>query len=476
MKKSQSIPNNENYTTGLAKPTITKSLPAIHFTIDPKTEMTLGAAKAFNAINYLMQMKTHASRLGPKAYSELLGEGSVTLSAKCSEFMSLLGCGSRNMAYLKKLVDEVGKMRYSWDNGLEGHNVDSGFVNMFTLGRVHNGEVVFTIPPDTRNLLITEKPVAVIDFLTLHANIDSKHGLSLNDLIQQEMFGLSDKTKVFTLRDSVLRNALNIKFKEVNGVIKYSYPKAADLKRKVIDVAVKDYNNADLEYKVVFWDYSKQNGEYFWTFKVEHHKEVQKKAVLSELSDEMLKITTSLSDFNVSEQKKAEIISSVNDEYDVQYLLYCIKQTKSAKPSNKAGYFLTIYGNNKAAFDDIWAVRKLELENERTAKAERHKAFIQQQKDEFAKQYKKAFANSIIDRYQNHREFPGNFGQQFKAYCKERGRTLNAHQMLDALEKSAEIDFASPVFLSFVSIWINENQQNELQEYVNSQTVVLPDA
>ena len=458
-----------------AKTTITKSMPAIHLTVDPKTEMTLGAAKALNAVNYLMQMKTHGSRLGAKAYRDLLGAGSVTLTAKTYEFMALMGSSSRNVAYLRKLVNEVGSIRYSWDNKLEGNNLDLGFVNMFTSGRVHNGEVVFTIPPETRDLFITDKPVAVIDFLTLHENIGSKYGLTLNDLIQQQMFRSDEKNKTFTLKDSVLRNALNIKFKVEDGEIIYSYAKPADLKRKVIDVAVKDYNEAKLEYKVVECNYNKAMGEYYWTFQIEHHSEFERRAVLSELSGEILKISTALAEFGVSDQKKSELITSANNEYDVHFLLYCIQQTKNFKPKNKAAYFLSIFSNNKQAFDDVWAVRRLELENEKIARAEKHLAFIEAQKVEFKKQYKKAYINGIAARYNTYKEFPDGFGEALLAHCTERGRTLNAHLIVDAIKSKGDIDFASPAFQSFVGTWITDNMQAEMQEFVDTQTIIIPD-
>lgn len=460
---------------GAPKPTITKSLQAIHFTVDPKTEMTLGAAKAFNAVNYLMQMKTHNSRLGANAYNELLGEGSVLLSVKCTEFMSLIGCGSRNFAYLKKLVSEIGKMRYSFDNNLTGDEMDYYFTNMFTSGRIVNGEVIFVIPPHTRNLLITEKPVAVIDFITLHANIESKYGMALNDLIQQEMFDCEDATKTYTIEDTVLRNALKIKCKEENGVLRYSYAQPNELQRKVLSVAIADYNQAGLEYKVTDCSYAKSLGVIYWTFTIEHVNESNRKAILAEMSDDILKVSTALIDFKVSEHRRSQLITGIKNEFDLQYLIYCIQVVKEKKPANPPAYFSTVFDSNKQVFEDIWEVRKMQIEHERIKKAERHLSFLRQQKSEFKKQFYKAYAIGVADRYNSSKEIEPKLKAALIEHCKNLGRTLKAHEILESINSNAEIDFASPVFSAFYPDWIENNCQAELNQYVNTQTMNLTD-
>jgi hypothetical protein len=456
---------------GVPKPTITKSLQAIHFTVDPKTEMTLGAAKAFNAVNYLMQMKTHNSRLSAGAYKQLLGEGSVLLSVKSNEFMSLIGCSSRNFDYLKKLVGEIGKMRYSFDNNLTGDDMDYYFTNMFTSGRIVNGEVIFVIPPHTRDLLISEKPVAVIDFITLHANIESKYGMALNDLIQQEMYNCEETTKTFTLEDSVLRNALKIKCKEENGVLRYSYHQPHELKKKVLAVAIADYNQAGLEYRVTDYSYTKSLGVIYWTFSIEHISEHNRKAILAEMGDDILKASTALVDFKVSEHRRNQLITGIKNEFDLQYILYCIQLVKQKKPTNPAAYFSTVFDSNKQVFEEIWDVRKLEIEKERVKKAERHVSFLKQQKAEFKKQFFKAYAIAVADRYKTSKEIEPKLKEALIEHCKKLGRTLKAHEIIESINSNADIDFASPVFSAFYPDWIENNCQEELNQYVNSQTI-----
>lgn len=459
----------------LPKTTISKSIEAIHFTVDPKTEMTLGSAKGFNAVNYLMQVKALNSKLSASAYNELLGDSSVTIKVKCAEFMSLIGSSSRNFAYLKKLVNEIGQMRYTHDNNRLDHGMSFSFVNMFTKGEIHNGEVIFIIPPETRTLLISDKPVAVIDFITLHSKIQSKFGIALNDIIQQQMHGIESESKVFTLNDATLRNALKIKYKTVDGVVKYSYHQPHDFQRKVLQIAVDDYNNAGMEFKVTDFKYEKQLGQIYWTFFVEHYNSVKRKEVIVEFSAEILKASATLTEFKVSDFMRGQIISNISCEFDVHYLLYCIQLTKEKKADTPAAYFIAVYENNKKAFTETWEIRKLEIESEKIKRAEKHLAFIRAQKEEFRKKFYKAYASSVADQFYRTNTFPFNLEEALINHCRSMGRTLKANEILNQIKEKRDIDFASPVFASFYPDWIENNCSDELNTFINNQTLILPD-
>lgn len=461
---------------GLYNPTITKSIEAIHFTVDPQTEMTLGAAKAFNAVNYLMQVKAHASRLSPAEYNEQLGDGAVILKTRSSEFMTLIGCGSRNFEYLKKLINELGKMRISWDNESTGSDVEAGFLNMFTRGHIQNNEVVLVIPPHTRNLLITEKPVAVIDFITLHTKINSKYGMAINDLIQQQMYNHDQPTKTFVMEDHVLRNALKIKFVEVDGVKKYSYKEPKELQRKVLDVAINDYNQAELDFVVKCDGYKKSMGVIYWTFSVESRAESLRKLLIAEMTDDILNASGQLMEFKVADFKRKQLLADITDEYSLQYLLYCIKLTKEAKNvANKAAYLVSIHDNNKEVFGEIWEVKKTEMEAERRKRAESHRAFIDMQKAEFKKRFIKNFSGRMAEQYNLQKQFPSEFQIGLEEHCRSLGKSLNAHEFLKSLNAADQLDFGSPVFAGFCASWVEKKCHEELDHYVKNQTITLPD-
>lgn len=476
MKGSISDSTQSSNEVGAYNPTITKSIEAIHFTVDPKTEMTLGAAKAFNAVNYLMQVKAHESRLSPAEYNEQLGDGAVVLKAKSSEFMTLIGCGSRNFEYLKKLINELGKMRISWDNEATGSDIEAGFLNMFTRGQIQNNEVVLVIPPHTRNLLITEKPVAVIDFITLHTKINSKYGMALNDLIQQQMYDHDQPTKTFVMEDHVLRNALKIKYTEADGVKKYSYREPKELQRKVLDVAIADYNQAELDFVVSCEGYKKSMGVIYWTFSVESRAESLRKLLIAEMSDDVLRASGALMEFKVADFKRKQLLADITDEYSLQYLLYCIKLTKEKKDvANKAAYLVSIFDNNKAVFGEIWEEKKTELEAERRKRAESHRAFIDMQKAEFKKRFIKNFASRTAENYKEKHQFPAEFSAEFEEYCRAMGKSLNAHELLKSIKEKSEFDAASPVYAGFCALWVEKNCQADLEHYVKNQTIELPD-
>lgn len=461
---------------GMYNPTITKSIEAIHFTVDPQTEMTLGAAKAFNAVNYLMQVKAHGSRLSPAEYNEQLGDGAVILKTKSSEFMTLIGCGSRNFEYLKKLINELGKMRISWDNLSTGSDVEAGFFNMFSSGRIQNNEVVLVIPPHTRNLLLTEKPVAVIDFITLHTKINSKYGMAINDIIQQQMYSHDQPTKTFVMEDSVLRNALKIKFVEVDGIRKYSYKEPKELQRKVLDVAINDYNQAELDFMVTCEGYKKSMGVIYWTFSVESRVESLRKLLIAEMTNDILDASGALMEFKVADFKRKQLLADITDEYSLQYLLYCIKVTKEQKNvTNKAAYLISIHDNNKDVFGEIWEVKKTEMEAERRRRAEGHRAFIEMQKEEFKKRFIKNFSARAAEQYNLQKSFAPDFKAALEEHCRSLGRQLNAHLFLKSLNESSELDFGSPVFGGFCAKWVESNCREDLEHYVKNQTIQLPD-
>lgn len=464
--------NNQN---GFPVYSISKSSEAIHFKPDPKTEITLGASKAFNAVSYLMQVKARRAGLSPAAFNQQLGNSSVELVAGCQDFMRLIGCNSKNYAYLDKLVQETGKMRAVWSNEANNEELDSGFMNMFTAGRIHKSMVHFIIPPETRALLLAERPVAVIEFISLHERINSKYGMALNDLVEQEMFDAGVAGKTFMIEDHKLRNALKLKSKIVDGKTVYAYPYPTDLLRKVLNVAVPDYNQAELNHRITNYTYDKVMGSVIWTFTVITKQESEKRLVASQFSDDILAVNTALIDFKMAEAKRSQIITSIADEYELHYLLFCVQQTKETpNVENKAAYFLKCVEKNRDAFAAVWDVRRLEKENERFEKAARHQAVIVEQKENFKRQFIKAVGNSYAESYQSSKQFSPQFEVLFKAHCAKMGRALKANEILDAVNSKQDFDFLSPVYLGFCATWVTEHMTDKLAEFVNNQTIILP--
>lgn len=456
---------------------ITKSSAAIYFRTDPNTEMTLGAAKALNVVTYLIQRRAHSAGLSPDAYNRKLGEGIVELDCSSSEFMMLIGCNSKNHDYLKSMVQEAGTMRYKWDNNQSNESMSAGFINAFIKGEVVNGRVRFELPPKTRRMLLTETPVAAINFIALHEKIQSKYGMALNDLIEERTFEERKATLTFTIDDENLRKALKIRATEVDGLIKYSYPFPTDLKRKVIDRAVNDYNNANLDFQILDdYGYKKVRGTIFWTFTVISRPESERRKLALEFTDELIAANIAMTEFHLPESTRAEIISSIADEYELNYVLFCIQQTKSAKDAkNKGGYFTTCYRNNRDAFASVWEVRKLNRIKEQADRAEQHMQFISLQKENFKKQFKKSYIAEIAEIYNKDRKLPSGFETAVREFCLPKGRTLNADVFLQSVENKGDIDFNSPVFAAFISTWIAEHCQEDMNHYVESQTIQIPD-
>jgi hypothetical protein len=474
MQKKETVTDQDQELQPLDRK-ISKSMEAIHFTVDPRTEMTLGAAKAFNAVNYLLQTKVSESRLAPHEYNERLGDGSIILRAKASEFMTLIGSSSRNYEYLKNLINELGNIRFFYDNFGAGADMDAGFLNMFTSGRIQKNEVLLVIPPHTRNILITSKPVAVIDFITLHARIKSKYSMALNDIVQQQMFDHDKPSKTFVLRDEVLRNALKIKYKEVDGVKVYSYREPNEFKRKVIEVAIKDYNESELDFTVNLDSYKKVGGTVYWTLFIESRTETLKRLLLAEMSNEIIFASKALSEFRVGDFKRNQFISEIVDDYSLQYLLYCIKLTRETKGvSNKAAYLISIYDNNKQIFKQMWEQKKVETENERLKRAENHKAYIEMQKKEFRSRYIKIMMQNMIEYYREHKIFPEIFQEELITHCSNLRKTLNANVFIKDLTENFHLDSDSPVFRSFCALYVEKHHSEELTNYVNNQTIELP--
>lgn len=383
---------------------INKSHPSIHFTLDPKVIMTGAAAKGLNAVIYAMQRQARTLADSISEYHSKIGKGNTETVMPLSEFSKLVGFKGRNYDALRATVMDMGEMKVTWSNGLDGKNGEYGFHNLFVSAKVEAGKIRFVIPCESRELFINDKNVAVIDFMKVNDCLSSKYSIFLHDLIEEQMTQQIDQNAVALLgfTDDELRNCLKVPYEINDGHKKYSYPHPSRFIDKVLKPAISEYNLADMKYCVINFHHEKGK---IWYLQVSPVSKAYIRALEINRPDELLSLIVSLKAFGLNDAKRTEITNEIQNEKQFAYLQYCVELTKeksTSKSGQQGGYFLSILKNNSDAFDKIWdencRIRALEAEVKRRAE---HEA-IDKQKSLFRSQYiKNRVDNYLSSIYEN---------------------------------------------------------------------------
>jgi len=376
---------------------INKSHPSIHFTLDPKVTMTGAAAKGLNAVIYAMQRQARTLADSISEYHAQIGKGNSETVMALSEFSKLVGFKGRNYEALRETIMDMGEMKVTWSNGMDGKDGAYGFHNLFVSAKVEDGKIRFVIPCESRELFINDKNVAVIDFMKVNDCLSSKYSIFLHDLIEEQMTQQIDQSAIALLgfSNEELRNGLKVPYEIVEGKKQYSYPIPSKFIDKVLKPAIKEYNEADMKYRVV--DFRHERGK-IWYLEVSPVSKSFLRALEVQRPDELLDLITALKRFGLNDAKRSEITNEIANEKEFAYLQYCVELTKeksTAKSGQQGGYFLSVMKNNSDAFDKIWEdkcrIRALESEVRRRAEQDA----IEKQKSEYRAQYIK----DRIDRY-----------------------------------------------------------------------------
>jgi hypothetical protein len=386
--------NNSSNSRGM----INKSHPSIHFTLDPKVTMTGAAAKGLNAVIYAMQRQARTMADSIVEYHAKIGRGNSETVMAISEFSKLVGFKGRNYEALRDTIMDMGALKVTWSNGVEGKDGAYGFHNLFVSAKVEDGKIRFVIPCESRELFINDKNVAVIDFMKVNDCLSSKYSIFLHDLIEEQMTQQVDQSAIAILgfSNEELRNGLKVPYEMVDGVKQYSYPIPSKFIDKVLKPAIREYNEADMKYRVV--DYRHEKGR-VWYLEISPVSKSYLRALELQRPDEILELITALKGFGLNDAKRSEITNSIANEKEFAYLQYCVDLTReksTAKSGQQGGFFLSVLKNNTDAFDKIWEeksrIRTLEAEVRRRTELDA----IDRQKSEYRSQYIKNRIDSYL--------------------------------------------------------------------------------
>lgn len=377
---------------------ISKSYPSIHFTIDPKVSMSGSAAKGLNALIYAMQRQARALSEDVNLYHDIMGNGNTVIKMPVTNFSKLIGVNSRNYLSLKKTIFEMGDMKVTWSDGATSSLGNFGFHNLFVRAEVRDTEIEFVIPPESRELFINDKSVAVIDFVKVAESLSSKYSIFLHDVIEEFMFGRSVETSITKLsfQNEFLRNALKVPYELKNGEKQYSYYHPSKFIIKVLNPAIREYNSASMKYRID--NFSHESGR-VWHFEIAPVKLNHLRSLEMERPDDLHSLIMALKSFGLNELNRDEFLMSIQTQKDFEYLLYLVTLTeKSSRKAggNKAGFFRTVFKNNRELFSKIWEVACREREIEQAAKRSREEANILEQKERFKNDYIKTRVDSFL--------------------------------------------------------------------------------
>ncbi|WP_240224603.1 replication initiation protein [Rheinheimera hassiensis] len=385
------------YTEGDNRTLITKSHPSIHFTLDPKVSMTGAAAKGLNALIYAMQRQARYLSDNITEYHAKLGKGNTVIQMPISEFAKLIGVSSRNYQAFKKTIYEMGDMKVTWSNDEKGAAGNFGFHNLFVRAEVKDSGLEFVIPPESRELFINDKNVAVIDFVKVADCLSSKYSIFLHDIIEESMNGIADHSQVNVLQftNEELRNALKVPYDLKAGEKTYSYPQPSRFIDKVLKPAVSEYNAAEMKYHILGYNHDRGR---VWHFEIIPLSKTYIRRLELERPDELHALIMAMKQFGLNELNRSEFINSVVDEKDFEYLLYCkdvtLKNTRKVN-GNAGGFFRTVFKNNSEQFNKIWEIACKEREIASVARRNKEQEHIDKQKEA----HKTAYIKNRIDAF-----------------------------------------------------------------------------
>lgn len=452
---------------------INKSHPSIHFTLDPKVTMTGAAAKGLNAVIYAMQRQARTMADSIAEYHAKIGKGNSETVMAISEFSKLVGFKGRNYEALRDTIMDMGALKVTWSNGIDGKDSAYGFHNLFVSAKVEDGKIRFVIPCESRELFINDKNVAVIDFMKVNDCLSSKYSIFLHDLIEEQMTQQIDQSAIAILgfSNEELRNGLKVPYEVVDGVKQYSYPIPSKFIDKVLKPAIKEYNLADMKYRVV--DYRHEKGK-LWYLEVSPVSKSYLRALEIQRPDELLDLITALKRFGLNDAKRSEITNAIANEKEFAYLQYCVELTKeksNAKSGQQGGFFLSVMKNNTDAFDKIWEekfrIRTLEAEIRRRTELES----IDKQKSDYRSQYIKNRIDTYLASVYENEEQLDDLMEAVLAHLQESGHPLLKRYKLD-IEGGILPDQHDPMVRTVAMKQLDISDE-EIAEFVNMQPIVI---
>lgn len=445
---------------------IEKSRANIHQTLDPKLKITASQAKALNAVQYKLQ---RAIKNSQTSVSEFLALhiGNLTIKMKSNEFRKLINCDSRNIAHLRAVINDLKQMSIGEDTLDQSGSGRISFRNMFIFADYTDAFFICEIPESTTRLLVTDKPSAIIDCISVAQNLSSKYAIFLNDLLEEWSFSEKSDDYTILIQDSELRNLMKIPFKEVNKKKVYSYPQPSVLKQKVIKKATEEINEADLRFKIVEYDYRATDDGILWYFNVVSVKTQQAQEFNTNNAIEIAEIRKKLKELKLSDPAINSIISSLATDYDLAYVTYNLDIVKNNSRTNPAGYFMTCIEKNKDAFEPIWKQICLDREIEKKIKQREYQktvnTLIEQHTEELVDSKTKAFVKHLATNPEMLDSLQESFAEHLSAI-----KLPSAQSMLTKLQATGmSMQFLEDsIFVAFLKKQIKKTiTEDELTDY-----------
>lgn len=466
--------SEEKYTNYNQTPDIQihKSSSNIHQTVDPSKKITLAQAKTLNAVQYKLQQIVRNSKLSVQQFHKN-HQGNLTIDMPAHEFRRLINCESRNMTHLRQVISEIKDLSATWDTLTPDSKGEIGFINLFIAANYSDATFTFKIPEETTRLLVSENPAAVIDVLTV-AQLSSKYAVFFNDMLEEWSYKTSSDDFQIVISDDDLRNLMKIPFKMSGKDRVYSYPQPGILKRKVIDPAVSEINEANLRFLVRKFTNKKSNGVVHWIFDVVSKKTMIIHQFASKNTVEINDIRHDLRQLKLSEDAIRTYIDALASDYDLEYIRYNIEivqdQVKRNKAGNPGGLFRACMDRNKETFEPIWEDKKIQRDLDAELKKREYEKNLKEQLDRHTEEFIKIKTESLIEAVLESDSLKALHVVDFKAYLskiplkssKDLIRVLDSSGLLNSIIKDH-------IFTDYLTNFVRKNlDPDDLQYFIKS--------
>lgn len=452
---------------------INKSHPSIHFTLDPKVSMTGSAAKGLNSLIFAMQRQARQLSDSILDYHSKLGKGNTVIHMQMAEFSRLIGVSSRNYEALKRAIFEMGGLKVTWSNDETGSHANYGFHNLFVRAEVRDSLIEFVIPPESRELFINDKNVAVIDFVKVAESLSSKYSIFLHDIIEENMAKVVDHSvnNILEFTNDELRNALKVPYDFVDGKKKYSYSTPSKFIDKVLRPAITEYNAAEMKYRILGFVHVKGK---IWSLEIIPVSKSYLRQLEIERPDDLHELIVSLKHFGLNELNRNEFINSVETEKDFEYLLYCrdvtIKNSRM-KNGSAGGFFRTVFKNNQDTFDTIWQTSIKEREIANASKRKRELELIESQRNEYRAEYIRNRVDALLEKIYVDEDKLDEFMERLVLYMLDMKHPL-ARRYKKEIEGGQLPDKKNSMVRHMAHRQL-EISENEIDEYVSNQPIKI---
>lgn len=389
----------------IRKNLIEKSYNTLKATFGKGNDLTLIQSKILNAVQYYMQRSIYESNLSVDEYYSFHG-GNFYGEIDGPLFRMLIGFNSNNFDHIRSVMDQMKIISSDLDT-LHEENGKIAFRNMFIEAEYTNNCFKFVVPNYTLRALTNVKTTAVIDLASTNEAFKSRYTATFYEILEMWSYEQNSDDFEVQIPDYDLRVFLKVKYKIENGIVKFSYASPSELRDRVLTNAIKQINDSNIRFHVDYFNYEKMPDGYIWRFSVKSERTLLINKFLSEKSLEILELRMYLRNIGVSETKVVEIITGIVSEYDLEYLIFCVKivkqsvlksATKDKKIERQAAYFIGIFNNEETKerfrpiFDDKKAQEKFVAEKRRE---ESLKVLIEA-REEHTKKYYELLASAAL--------------------------------------------------------------------------------